>query len=76
MFKKVVSLIMVAAITASLANGGYRLLAVTMRSGQRSPALQIPVAYFYRATMICFVLAVIRAIQVVILEIFRKEEVK
>ena len=69
-------MLMVGVFCVILVKRGYRLLEGTMRSGQRSPALQIPVAYFYRATMICFVLAVIRAIQVVILEIFRKEEVK
>ena len=54
--------------------GSLDLIAVTVKTGQRSPALQIPVAYFYEVMMVCFVLAIIRAVEVLVLELTGKEE--
>ena len=54
--------------------GSLDLIAVTVKTGQRSPALQIPVAYFYEVMMVCFVLAIIRAVEVVVLDLTGKEE--
>ncbi len=77
--QKVVSIVctlLMGVFCTVLTGGAFRLLAVTVRSGQRSPALQIPVAYFYRAMTCCFILAVIRAVQVVVLDVLGKEETK
>lgn len=54
--------------------GSLDLIAVTVKTGQRSPALQIPVAYFYEVMMVCFVLAMIRAVEVLVLDLTGKEE--
>ena len=54
--------------------GSLDLIAVTVKTGQRSPALQIPVAYFYEVMMVCFVLAIIRAVEVLVLDLTGKEE--
>ena len=54
--------------------GGLDLVAVTQKTGQRSPALQIPVAYFYMVMVFCFALAVIRGIQVFVLDVAGKEK--
>ena len=54
--------------------GSLDLIAVTVKTGQRSPALQIPVAYFYEVMMVCFVLAIIRAVEVLVLDMTGKEE--
>lgn len=52
--------------------GSLDLIAVTVKTGQRSPALQIPVAYFYEVMMVCFVLAMIRAVEVLVLDLTGK----
>lgn len=54
--------------------GSLDLIAVTVKTGQRSPALQIPVAYFYEVMMVCFVLAMIRAVEVLVLDLTGKEK--
>ena len=54
--------------------GSLDLIAVTVKTGQRSPALQIPVAYFYEVMMVCFVLAMIRAVEVLVQDLTGKEE--
>ncbi len=54
--------------------GGIDLIAVTQKTGQRSPALQIPVAYFYMIMVVCFALAVARGIQVLVLDVAGKEK--
>lgn len=54
--------------------GSMDLIAVTLKTGQRSPALQIPVAYFYKVMLVCFVLAIIRAVEVLVLDLTGKEE--
>ena len=54
--------------------GSLDLIAVTVKTGQRSPALQIPVAYFYEVMMVCFVLAIIRAVEVLVLDLTGKEK--
>ncbi len=56
-----------------LIKGGLDLIAVTVKTGQRSPALQIPVARFYWVMTFCFILAMLRGIQVVFLDITGKE---
>jgi len=54
--------------------GGIDLIAVTQKTGQRSPALQVPVAYFYMIMVVCFALAVARGIQVLVLDVTGKEK--
>ena len=43
--------------------GGMDVAAIAARISQKSPALQIPVAYFYYFMTFCFVLAIFRSIQ-------------
>lgn len=69
----IICTVVIGLFSALLVKGGYELIAVTEKTGQRSPALQIPVAYFYWAMTICFILAVIRTIQVLILDVKGKE---
>ncbi|MDO4620451.1 MAG: TRAP transporter small permease [Lachnospiraceae bacterium] len=57
-------------------NGSRELIAVSLKTGQRSPALQIPVANFYMIMLVCFVLAIIRAAEVIFLDLSGKEEAK
>ena len=68
--------VIVGAFTALMVKGGLDLIAVSAKTGQRSPALQVPVAYFYWVMTICFILAVIRAVQVIFLDVTGKEEEK
>lgn len=68
--------VIVVAFTGLMVKGGFDLIAVTAKTGQRSPALQIPVANFYWVMTICFVLAVFRGIQVVFLDMTGKESGK
>lgn len=49
------------------AKGGVDVAAIAARISQKSPALQIPVAYFYYFMTFCFVLAIFRSIQSVYL---------
>lgn len=70
----IVCTVIVGAFTVLLVKGGFDLIAVTAKTGQRSPALQIPVANFYWIMTICFVLAVLRAVQVVFLDVTGKEK--
>lgn len=70
----IVCTVIVGAFTVFLVKGGFDLIAVTAKTGQRSPALQIPVANFYWIMTICFVLAVLRAVQVVFLDVTGKEK--
>lgn len=70
----IVCTVIVGAFSALLVKGGLDLIAVTAKTGQRSPALQIPVANFYWIMTICFVLAVLRAVQVVFLDVTGKEK--
>jgi len=72
----IVCTVIVAGFTALMVKGGLELIAVTAKTGQRSPALQIPVANFYWIMTICFVLAVLRGIQVIFLDVTGKEEEK
>ena len=65
--------VIVTLFTALLIKGGLDLIAVTMKTGQRSPALQIPVANLYWIMTFCFVLAILRGIQVIFLDITGKE---
>lgn len=65
--------VIVVLFTGVLIKGGFDLIAVTAKTGQRSPALQIPVAVLYWAMTICFVLAVFRGIQVMVLDLTGKE---
>ena len=74
MLSKPVQKIITIVCTVFLVKGGFDLIAVTAKTGQRSPALQIPVANFYWIMTICFVLAVLRAVQVVFLDVTGKEK--
>lgn len=65
--------VIVALFSVLLFKGGLDLIAVTVKTGQRSPALQVPVANFYWVMTICFVLAILRGIQVIFLDITGKE---
>lgn len=69
----IICTVIVMAFTGLLVKGGLELIAVTEKTGQRSPALQIPVAGLYWIMTACFVLAVIRGIQVIVLDVMGKE---
>ncbi|MCD8223015.1 MAG: TRAP transporter small permease [Clostridiales bacterium] len=68
--------VIVAVFAVLLVKGGYDLIAVTLKTGQRSPALQIPVANFYWVMTFCFLLAVVRSIEVIFLDVSGKEKEK
>ncbi len=72
----IICTILVVVFSTFLIVGGFELIAVTAKTGQRSPALQIPVANIYWVMTICFILAVLRGIQVLILDITGKETEK
>lgn len=70
----IVCTVIVVLFSALLFKGGLDLIAVTMKTGQRSPALQMPVAYLYWVMTLCFIWSVFRGIQVVVLDITGKEK--
>ena len=47
--------------------GGYDVAGIAARIHQKSPALQIPVAYFYWFMTFCFALGIVRSIQSIIM---------
>lgn len=53
--------------------GGIDVAGIAAKISQKSPALQIPVAYFYYFMTFCFILAIIRSIQSIYLT-FKGEE--
>lgn len=53
--------------------GGVDVAGIAAKISQKSPALQIPVAYFYYFMTFCFVLAIIRSIQSIYIT-FKGEE--
>ena len=65
--------VIVVVFTGLMVKGGFDLAAVTAKTGQRSPALQVPVVHFYWIMTFCFILAVFRGIQVVFLDVAGKE---
>lgn len=69
----IVCTVIVVLFSGLLFKGGLDLIAVTMKTGQRSPALQIPVAYLYWVMTLCFIWSVFRGIQVVFLDVAGKE---
>lgn len=68
--------VIVTVFSALMVKGGIDLIMVTQKTGQRSPALQVPVAIFYWMMTICFVLAIARGIQVTVLAAIGKENEK
>lgn len=49
--------------------GGLDVAANAAKINQKSPALQVPVAWFYYVMTFCFVLSIIRCVQVIIQDI-------
>lgn len=47
--------------------GGYDVAGIAARINQKSPALQIPVAYFYYFMTFCFALGIFRSLQSIFL---------
>lgn len=77
--QKIISMVctvIVIVFSVFMVKGGLDLIAVTQKTGQRSPALQVPVAVFYWAMTVCFILAVVRAVQVLVLAVSGKENEK
>jgi len=56
--------------------GGFDLVGNAAKIAQKSPALQIPVSILYAVMTFCFVLAILRTVQVLVLEFTAKKEAK
>ena len=72
-FNVVCDVIMIAFLGICV-KGGIDVAASAAKIAQKSPALQIPVEYLYHIMTFCFVLAIVRSIQVIVLEFKKKKE--
>ena len=76
-FQKVLNLIcnvIMIAFFVICVKGGMDLAATSAEIGQKSPALRIPVDILYYVTTFCFIIAIVRTVQIIILDFKGKNE--